>query len=233
MVTASTPPVLAAGSMQDRIRLAVEGEILSGERPPGSTIDDRALAARFQASRTPVREALLMLAAQGLVHIAPRAGIYVRRASIDELVAALEAVGELESVLAGLAARRASPAQHDRLREALATASALAEAGDLRGYDSANLALHDAIYAGSGNPVLVDTVRQLRRRLAAYRQRSTRHPGRLKASDSEHRRIVEAIVAGDAGTASDAMRQHIGLGGEALVQLVRAAQALGAPDATG
>src|SRR6218665_2753125 len=108
------------GSIQARIRAAVEAEIVSGERRPGSLIDDRELSERFQASRTPVREALLVLAAQGLVHIAPRAGIYVRRASIDELVASLEALTEMESVLAGMAARRATPAHRAELRTAVA-----------------------------------------------------------------------------------------------------------------
>lgn len=222
------PSAVPIGSLQDRIRLAVEAEIISGERPPGSVIDDRALAERFQASRTPVREALLVLAAQGLVHIAPRSGIYVRRASVSELVAALEAMMELEAVLARMAAQRATPAQCDELRDALAAASARARAGDLRGYDVANMALHDAIYGASGNPVLVDTVRGLRRTLAAYRQRSTHHPGRLKASDEEHQAIVTAICRGDATEAADRMRVHINLGGEAMVRLVVAAQALGA-----
>lgn len=211
-------------SLQDRIRLAVEAEILCGARPPGSAIDERQLAQQFDASRTPVREALLVLAAQGLVHIAPRSGIYVRRASTAELVATLEALLELEAVVAGLAARRASVAQCDELRQALAVASARAEAGDRKGYASANATLHAVIYRASGNPVLVEQVRAVRRTLAAYRQCSTDHPGRLKASDAEHHRIVAAICVGDASGAADAMRQHINLGGDAMVQLVAAAQ---------
>ncbi len=211
-------------SLQDRIRLAVEAEILCGARPPGSAIDERQLAQQFDASRTPVREALLVLAAQGLVHIAPRSGIYVRRASTAELVATLEALLELEAIVAGLAARRASVAQCDELRQALALASARAEAADRKGYAVANAALHAVIYRASGNPVLVDQVRAVRRTLAAYRQCSTDHPGRLKASDAEHQRIVAAICVGDAVAAADAMRQHINLGGDAMVQLVAAAQ---------
>lgn len=226
-MTTEPPPAVLSGSLQDRIRLAVEREILSGERPPGSAIDDRELASRFQASRTPVREALLVLAAQGLVQIAPRSGIYVRRASVAELVATLEAVMELEAVLAGMAAQRASTEQRAALKAALKAASGCAQADDLAGYDKANMALHEAIYGASGNPVLVDTVRGLRRRLSVYRQRSTHHPGRLTASDAEHQAIVAAIMAGDASEAAACMRLHINLGGEAMVRLVLAAQALG------
>ena len=134
----------APASLQDRIRIAVEREIVSGLRPPGSAIDERALALSFEASRTPVREALLVLATQGLVQIVPRAGIFVRRASAAELVATLEALAELETVLARLAARRAGNAQRQALQEALATASARAAAADRAGYEAANARLNEA-----------------------------------------------------------------------------------------
>ena len=222
------PPRTLGGSIQDRIRAAVEAEIVSGERPPGSVIDDRQLSERFQASRTPVRVALLVLAAQGLVHIAPRSGLDVRRASIDELVASLEALTEVESVLAGMAARRATAVHCAELRTSVATCTERAAAGDQPGYEAANRDLHQVIYRASGNPVLVETVRSLRRTLAAYRQCSTRHPGRLGASAEEHRAIVTAVCAGDPPAASAAMRQHINLGGEALVELVVTAQTMGA-----
>jgi DNA-binding GntR family transcriptional regulator len=212
-------------SLQDRIRVVLEEEILTGARPPGSAIDEKALAAQFKASRTPVREALLVLAAQGLVQIAPRAGIYVRKATPAELVATLEALSELESVLASLAARRASSQDCKELDAALAKATACAEAQDRRGYERANAVLHELIYRASGNPVLVEHVRGVRRTLAAYRQRSMDKPGRLKASDKEHHVIVKAIRDGDAEAASRAMHQHIDLGGDAMVQLVLAAQA--------
>ncbi len=214
----------SSASLQDRIRVAVEHEILSGAWPPGSPIDEKALAAQFKASRTPVREALLVLAAQGLVTIAPRSGIYVRKATPAELVATLEALSELESVVASLAARRATAEQCRDLEAALAQASACAQAQDRRGYERANAALHELIYRASGNPVLVEHVRSVRRTLAAYRQRSMDKPGRLKASDKEHRAIVQAICDGDPDAAARAMHQHIDLGGDAMVQLVLAAQ---------
>lgn len=218
----------ATSSLQERIRLALEREILTGARPPGSAIDEKALSLQFEASRTPVREALLLLAAQGLVQIEPRAGIRVRRASTAELVATLEALCELEAVLARLAARRAVEGQRRDLQQALATAHACAAAGDRDGYESANAGLHEAIYRASGNPVLVAQVRAVRKTLAAYRHRSFDKPGRLVVSDAEHACVVKAIVQGDDAGAADAMRQHIGAGGEAMVALVLAAEAVAA-----
>ena len=216
------------GSIQERIRIAIEAEILSGLRPPGSPIDEKAVAAQFKASRTPVREALMLLSAQGLVHIAPRAGIYVHRPSASELAALLEALTEIEATLARLAARRVTGEKAAALTDALNAASRCAKANDRAGYAAANAALHDHIYQGASNPVLVDHVRSVRKRLAALRQRGFDQPGRLRTSDQEHQRIVDAIRKGDGEAAAAAMREHISVGGEALVALLLASNALDA-----
>ncbi|MBP6816318.1 MAG: GntR family transcriptional regulator [Burkholderiaceae bacterium] len=224
-LTLSRSVATLGSSLQERIRLALESQILSGQRPPGSAIDEKALARDFSASRTPVREALLMLAAHGLVQIVPRSGIYVRKASAAELVATLEALAELESVLARLAARRASPAHCKAMRAALVKTSARARAEDRKGYEAANAVLHEQIYRCSGNPVLVEHVRQVRGRLSAYRTRGFDQPGRLAVSNREHSAIVKAICAGRDNEAADAMRAHITVGGEAMMALVLAAEA--------
>jgi len=224
------PKNTPAPSIQERIRTGIEAEILSGARAPGSAIDEKALAASFNASRTPVREALMLLAAQGLVHIAPRSGIYVRRPSAAELAALLEALCELESTLARLAARRVTPETASALALALQDASRCADADDRSGYAAANTVLHGHIYAGSSNPVLVDQVRGVRKRLAAFRQRGFDQPGRLQTSNREHQRIVDAICQGDGDTAAAAMHEHISAGGDALVALLLASNAL-APEA--
>lgn len=119
------------------------------------------------------------------------------------------------------------------MRQAAAHAHAQARpsAADRRGYADANAALHEVIYRASGNPVLVAQVRAVRKTLAAYRQRSFDKPGRLVVSDREHARVVQAIVLGDDAAAAEAMREHIGAGGEAMVTLVLAAEAVALVDA--
>ncbi|MCC6990266.1 MAG: GntR family transcriptional regulator, partial [Acidobacteria bacterium] len=81
-------------------------EIETGRLPPGAPLDERALAARFSVSRTPVREALQQLAVRGWVRIAPRQGITVARLSVSRLRAILEFIAEAEAMVARLAARR-------------------------------------------------------------------------------------------------------------------------------
>ena len=108
------------GGRANEIRLALQEEIESGKLPPGSPLDERALAARFNVSRTPVREALQQLAAHNLLRIAPRQGVYVSRLSISRVRAIMESVGELEAMCAKLAARRVDDALRAELEAARA-----------------------------------------------------------------------------------------------------------------
>src|SRR4051812_35693764 len=106
-----------AGSQPERIRQAILSDIEDGTLAPGAALDEKSLAARFGVSRTPVREALLMLAAQRLVHIAPRSGIQVHAPQPAELVSLLEALSELEAVVARLCTLRMSHQQREDLQE--------------------------------------------------------------------------------------------------------------------
>ena len=148
----------ATSSLQERIRQSLEDELRSGAMQPGDAIDEPALCERFGASRTPVREALLLLVAKGLVEIVPRSGIYVRRLDARELVAMMEGLAELEGVLARLAATRIHAQLRERLQAALAHTAACAQAQDAQGYVQANMQLHELIYEASGNDFIVEQV---------------------------------------------------------------------------
>jgi DNA-binding GntR family transcriptional regulator len=134
----------------------------------------------------------------------------------------MEALGELEGVLARLAARRIGAGQRKELREVLEGTARSAQAGDAAGYQEANAALHDVIYRASGNPFIVEQARGVRLRISAYRGRLFEKPGRLDASQREHEAVVAAILAGDADAAAEAMRNHISVGGQAFADLVLA-----------
>jgi len=164
---------------------------------------------------------LIALSARGLVTIAARSGIYVRKASMAELVSALEAICELEAVVAGLAAKRATKSDIDRMRLALAEGGQAAEMQDIQGYRDANTRLHEAIHQAAGNAVLADHIRNSRSLLVAYRYRSFEVPGRLNISHDEHSQIVHAIEQGETSLAQSCMRVHISRGGDAMIALLR------------
>ncbi|MHA7602195.1 GntR family transcriptional regulator [Alicycliphilus sp. T452] len=207
-------------SLQDRIRLALEEDFRSGLLMPGMAINEPALCERFDASRTPVREALLLLAARGLVEIVPRSGIYVRQLQARELVAMMEGLAELEGVLARLAATRINAELSARLMAALEKTAACAHAEDSEGYVQANAELHNTIYEASSNAFIVEQTRMVRLRIAPYRGRMFERPGRLARSQMEHEAVVEAIRTGNGEAAAEAMRIHISAGGSAFADMV-------------
>ncbi|ARP95608.1 GntR family transcriptional regulator [Bordetella genomosp. 13] len=208
----------------ERIRVLIEREIEQGRLLPGSPLDEKALARSYGVSRTPVREALLMLAAQKLVKIVPRSGTYVHRPAADELIALLECLGEMEGLAARLAASRMASDQRDQLRALHAQCAELARRGDRGSYETANLQLHAAIHHGGGNAVILEQITNARRRLAAFRRNVFDRPGRLQTSHAEHDLVVQAICDGDAPTAGDAMRDHIIGKGKAYADLVLASR---------
>ena len=200
----------------------LEAEILQGAFAPGQLLNELELAARYGVSRTPVREALLWLAAHGLVEILPRTGIRVRRPDAAELVALLEYLAELEAVCTRLAAQRMTLAQRDALGAAQQAVAACARAGDLDGYQHSNQVFHALLLTASGNPVVMEQLQRTRARLASFRRTVLEQPGRLMGASAEHDLIVSAVLQGDADTAMRAMRDHVLRKGKAMADVVLA-----------
>jgi DNA-binding GntR family transcriptional regulator len=211
---------VATVNTAERIRTLLEREIEAGVLLPGVPLDEKALASQFGVSRTPVREALLMLVAQKLVAVVPRAGTFVYKPSAAELIALLEYVGEIEGVAARLAAQRMTDEQRRLLAEIHEAAGHQAHAGERAAYEESNVQLHELIYRGGGNAVVRDQILDTRRRLANFRRHVFDQPGRLLTSHGEHERVVRAVCAGDGEYAAQAMRDHIIGKGKAFADLV-------------
>lgn len=194
------------------IRATLQDEIESGKLPPGTPLDERALAARFEVSRTPVREALQQLAARELVRIAPRQGISVSRLSIAKVRSMLEFISELESLAAKLAARRVDDELSRRLDDTLARCQEAAVNGGTAEYTLANALFHEAIYAGSRNEYLAEQVRLARRMIQRYRVRDFQNRQHIARSLQDHLKIARAIQAGDETLAAQIMQQHVPVG---------------------
>ncbi len=203
-----------------RLARVLSDDILSGRIGPGVRLDEQSLADRFKLSRTPVREALGQLAAMGLVRKRPHRGVVVAEVTVEKLMQMFEVMAELEAVCARLAARRMSDEAKAVLKAEHDATAALAEAGDFEGYEAANRAFHQAVYEGSGNPELVDTADDFRRRINPFRRAQFHVEGRIAKSFREHGAIVEAILAGDEDRAYALMRQHLDTVGQASAAFV-------------
>lgn len=183
-----------------------------GRLNPGDMIDDAVLAAEFDVSRTPVREALLQLEAMGLIRRLPRKGATVFRPTLEEFLAILEVHAKLEGQAAGLAARRLSTSWATALESAVqACESFAAEKGDADpdAYYQLNLRFHECVALAAGNPFLTEMIKTNARKLLAYYRARYRYAGAIATSAREHRAIATLIFARNADAAEALMQRHV------------------------
>ncbi|MDP4023179.1 GntR family transcriptional regulator [Methylobacterium sp. NEAU 140] len=205
-------------SHAQRLRQAIEDEIVSGTLSVGSRLDEMQLAARFGVSRTPIREALLQLTVSGLVEAKPRRGAIVSAPEPHLLLAMFETMAEIEASCGRLAARRHTREDAADLRTALAACTAAAE--DVEGYYRENYVFHTVIYRACRNAFLAEQALSLHRRLSPYRRLQLRARHRLAHSLAEHEAIVAAILAGDEAGAAEQLRVHVLIQGDRFADFV-------------
>lgn len=195
------PPLL------DRLRQVV----LSGDYPAGTALSETSLAQEFNVSRTPVREALKQLQAEGLVEIRPKVGTFVREPSRREIVEMFQLKEILEGLAAGLMARRGPVPELEKLEENIEASEEAARNGDSEAYARLVHEFHQLIVDGSDHRKLAEHYRTLMNQLAYHRLVTTTiaHPGRISLSVAEHRKVVAMIRTKDAMGAEWAMRDHV------------------------
>lgn len=204
----------------DRLRQGIEEDILAGRLLPGDRLDERALAERYQVSRTPVREALRQLAMSGLVSLQPRQGARVATLELTDLLELMETMTVLEAEAARLAARRMSPQERVKLQSIHEQATQAVAAGDTGRFNELNWQLHHSIFEGSRNRFLASQARNLRLRVHFYRCYLLRVRDGKDQAQQQHDELVQAIVRGDGEAAFSAMREHLVLNAERMSDLV-------------
>jgi DNA-binding GntR family transcriptional regulator len=194
----------------DRAYRTLRSEILDGALEPGTVLQEVDQSIRLGVSRTPVREALRRLAADGLVEANGR-GTVVTGVERDDIVSLYELREALEGKAAALAAQRHGDAPFEQIRDRLSEAPQLLAQGEagLAAYFAIVDDLDDAIEAAVGNPFLATALRSVQLHSARIRRLARHNPERLRAAAGEHLLIVEAILAGDAELASHATHVHL------------------------
>ncbi|MEM9763818.1 MAG: GntR family transcriptional regulator [Pseudomonadota bacterium] len=206
----------------DKLVNAIQGEIFSGALKPGDRLDEAALAEQFDASRTPIREALRTLIENGLIETKTRRGAYVRRLSASEIIEMFEVAAELEGMAGRLAAAAGTDEQVAAIEAACQACRAAADEGDVRSYGPLNERFHGTIHAASGNLYLCKQLDDVEARLQVYRRLPFEMRGRLQTSATEHEEIAAAILAGRAEDADNLLREHMMLQGQRLPALIKA-----------
>lgn len=193
----------------DKIRLKIEDAIKEGTLLPGDPIDDAELAAQYQVSRTPIREALIQLQAQGMLTSLPRGGMIVAKMDLQQLLSLWELLAELEGVTVRLACQRMTADELAAIVQMHEDSRAVMEADDVAGWQESNLRFHELIYRAARNPYLRQEVLRMRTRTGYYRRHAFGALGRITASFEQHREVVEAFKKRDAEAASAAMVAHM------------------------
>jgi DNA-binding GntR family transcriptional regulator len=205
----AAPPHVAAATLAETIRTGLSEEIIAGRLSPGAEIDEQAVAERFGASRTPVREALRELAAAGLVSIEPRRGVRVAALTLERLGEMFEVMAETEAVCTRLATHRMTALERLGLLGLHGRMEAAAAAGSIDRYDALNREFHTALYRATHNAYLAENAQALRLRLAPFRRAQFHGADRLRRSHAEHAGVLQQVLRGDGEEAARLMRAHM------------------------
>ena len=199
----------AAPPAAERVYEHVKGRVLDQTYPAGELLTEGEVATEVGVSRTPVREALLRLEAEGLLRLYPKRGALVVPVTASEAREVLEARGLIET----WAARRvvaAGPSLVDELQGLLARMREQADAGDLRGFVAADRAFHESLVAAGGNSILSRLYASLRDRQMCISARTiTLSPERLSSALQDHEAMVEAVRAGDVAELEACTAAHL------------------------
>ncbi|MDC0993980.1 GntR family transcriptional regulator [bacterium] len=216
---ADAAAVLRPPALYEQVADLLRQRIFDHQLQPGAWVDEQALADAFGISRTPMREALKVLAAEGLVQLKPRRGCYVTQLSERDLDEIFPVLALLEARAAEEAVHRAAPPDIQRLDALQGELERFAADADVDRFFTANQDFHAAIQSLADNRWLSQLIEDSRRFIKLTRRDSLRVDGRIQQSLAEHRDILAAIKAGDAAAAAQHMHQHILSGRAALTIL--------------
>lgn len=185
---------------------ALRAIILSGEVPAGAPLRQDEIAGRLGVSRTPLREALQRLEAEGLVRLDVHRGAVVAKPSIAQV----SEIFELQEVLEAIAGRRAAALRADadlaELRAMLAAHARIEEPGS---WEKANVAFHARLYEIAGKPLLSELIGVLRNRSGLYVHMLAAAPEGRSRADREHQEMVAALADGDGDRIEVLIRHHL------------------------
>ncbi|MGB4065919.1 MAG: GntR family transcriptional regulator [Azonexus sp.] len=210
---------IAPTALYQEVAERLRQRIFAHELTPGTWIDEQKLAEEYGISRTPLREALKVLASEGLVDLRPRRGCYVTEISRQDTDDIFPLMALLEGRCAAEAVKRAKPSDISALKNIHEQLEAAAREGRIDAFFESNQEFHKKIQELSGNRWLLSVIQDLRKVLKLSRLHSLSLEGRLQQSLDEHRLIMAALQAGDAVKAEKLMHDHLLSGREALAKI--------------
>ena len=201
--------LLSPRPLYEEVAERLRTSIFSHELAPGSWIDEQAIAKEYGISRTPMREAIKILAAEGLITMKMRRGAYVTEVSKSDLSQIFTVLALLEGQACRETALKASEGQLEALDSIHMKLERAAADRDLEQFFAINQSFHDKLQEISNNPWMKRVIDDLRKVLKLQRRDSLSKRGRLESSLVEHRKILSALLARDAELSEKLMKEHL------------------------
>ena len=213
---------ISRATLHDQVSARLRTMLVEGHIAPGAKLNERELCEQLQVSRTPLREAIKLLAAEGLADLLPNRGAVAVKLGEADVVNTFEVLASLEGLSGELAAQRITGAQLAEIRALHYEMLACFTRRDLSGYYRLNAQIHSAINAAAANPVLVGTYRSINARVQSLRFRTNQNEAKWKHAVKEHERMVDALVAHDAAAMRTVLVDHLLRKRDTVLELMRA-----------
>ncbi|WP_048439921.1 GntR family transcriptional regulator [Caenimonas sp. SL110] len=208
-------------ALHDQVAHRLRQMLVENRIAPGAKLNERELAEVLQVSRTPLREAIKMLAAEGLVELVPNRGAIAVSLTEADVLNTFEVMAGLEALSGALAAERITDDELAEIKAMHFEMMAAYTRKDLSSYYRLNAKIHSAINAAARNPVLSSTYNQVNARLQALRFRSNQDGEKWKRAMEEHDRMIEALSARDPHAMRDVLVMHLNNKRDVVVDQLR------------
>jgi DNA-binding GntR family transcriptional regulator len=216
-------PSIPRAALHEQVALRLRQMLVENRLAPGAKLNERELSEVLNVSRTPLREAIKMLAAEGLVELLPNRGAIALQLTEADVRNTFEVMAGLEGQSGELAAARISDAELAEIRALHFEMMASYTRRDLPAYYRLNAAIHDAINAAAKNPVLSVTYRQINARLQALRFKSNQDEEKWASAVHEHAQMIDALATRDASAMRAVLVAHLNHKRDVVLEQLRAA----------
>jgi DNA-binding GntR family transcriptional regulator len=208
-------------SLHDQVLSRLRTMLVEGIIPPGAKLNERELCERLRVSRTPLREAIKLLALSGMVDLLPNRGAVAAKLTEVDVLNTFEVLATLEGMSGALAAERITDEERSEIRAFHYEMMASFERRDLSAYYRINAQIHCALNDAARNPVLTSTYQSINGRVQSLRFRTNQNESRWKVAIHEHELMIDALDARDAEGLRKILTQHLQNKRDSIIELLR------------
>ena len=215
---------IARAALHDQVVARLRTMLVEGRIAPGAKLNERELCELLGVSRTPLREAIKLLAAEGLVDLLPNRGAVAVKLGETDVLHTFEVLAGLEAQSGELAAQRITPTELAEIKALHYEMLACFARSDLSGYYRLNARIHAAINAAAKNPLLAKTYREINARVQSLRFRTNQNEPKWRRAVGEHEQMIAALEARDGAALRAVLTEHLLLKRDTVLELLRAGQ---------